>query len=155
MTRVSADVSVEFELRLEETRRRVDTYLMWEAADIIFGGCSTDSFFYFQHWLIGLGQETFDQVASDPDALSIVPQIQHLATSASWTNDNFPWWETLHAVAGVAYEAHTGDEGALYDRLTLLGQRKAYDPEPRAPERRDLPQLRELFHAANGPAGPS
>ncbi|GAA1622711.1 hypothetical protein GCM10009733_019190 [Nonomuraea maheshkhaliensis] len=45
---------VDFQVLLNQIRRRSDTYEMWEAADLILDGyCSTDSFWYFQAWLIG------------------------------------------------------------------------------------------------------
>jgi Protein of unknown function (DUF4240) len=42
------------------------------AWNIMRGWCSGDSFFYFQPWLVGLGHDTFAQVASNPDSLADV-----------------------------------------------------------------------------------
>jgi hypothetical protein len=35
------------------------------AWNIMQGWCSDDSFFYFQPWLVGLGQDAFEQVSSN------------------------------------------------------------------------------------------
>jgi hypothetical protein len=98
-----------FAVRLDEVRRRVDTWQHWQAADLICGGlCSDDGFFYFQAWLVGLGRETFEAVAADPDALADVPHVRHLAARGgvhAWADDEWPDWEGLDYVAAEALAA--------------------------------------------------
>jgi hypothetical protein len=69
-------------------------------------GCSGDGFFYFQPWLVGLGLETFERVAGNPDSLAGVPQIHRLAgrRRSDWSDDEWPEWERLNYVALNAYE---------------------------------------------------
>jgi hypothetical protein len=68
-------------------------------------GCSGDGFFYFQPWLVGLGHETFERVAGNPDSLAGVPQIHRLADRrrSDWSDDEWPEWERLNYVALNAY----------------------------------------------------
>ncbi|MFD4668417.1 DUF4240 domain-containing protein [Lentzea sp. NPDC058450] len=103
---------VEFAVRLDELRRRVDTWALWQAAAVIHGGsCGTDSFFYFQPWLVGLGRVVFEEVAVDPDALAEVPEVRVLAACGgmhAWSSAQWPEWEGLGYVA-----AEVVGEGAL------------------------------------------
>ena len=78
---LSGAEACEFALRLDEVRRRVDTWAHWHAADVICAGlCSDDGFFYFQAWLVGLGREVFEAVESSPDALAELPHVRMLAS---------------------------------------------------------------------------
>ena len=98
----------EFALRLDEVRRRVDTWAHWHAADVICGGlCSDDGFFYFQSWLVGLGREVFEAVESSPDALADLPHVRLLASRGgvhAWADDEWPDWEGLDYVAAEAFD---------------------------------------------------
>jgi len=133
LARLPVPAIIEFELHLTAQRKRVDTWLMWGAAWIIMQGwCSDDSFFYFQPWLVGLGHETFEQVADHPDSLADVPQIHRLAGRArsDWSDDEWPEWELLNYVARNAYERATGEEDGLDDALEAQGLHRVCDPAP-------------------------
>jgi Protein of unknown function (DUF4240) len=124
---------IEFELQLAAQRKRVDTWLMWGAARIIMKGwCSDDGFFYFQPWLVGLGQETFEQVADNPDSLADVPHIHRLAgrPTSDWSDDEWPEWELLNYVARNAYERATGEEDGLDNALEAQGLHRICDVAP-------------------------
>ncbi|WP_433825406.1 DUF4240 domain-containing protein [Actinoplanes sp. CA-015351] len=138
----------DFEIRLQELRDRIDDAHMWGAADVVIDGCSTDSFWYFQCWLVGQGRELFERVAADPDDLATVPDLQHLATRpyGTWTDEEWPEWESLAYVADQAYEAITGDEDALHEALTARGARIRSDPlKPDWSRPRRYPRLEALF----------
>lgn len=125
------DDIIDFETHLAAQRRRVDTWLMWDAANKVMDDhCSTDSFFYFQPWLVGLGRATFDRVAADPDALADVPQVRALAGRSfdEWGDDEWPEWESLNYVALEAYEL-VGDED-LDTALENRGLARVCDPDP-------------------------
>lgn len=127
------DDIVDFEIHLTAQRRRVDTWLMWDAATRLLDGfCSDDSFFYFQPWLVGLGRETFDRVAADPDALADVPEVRDLAERPmpEWDEDEWPEWEALNDVAYEAYARVSGEEDGLDDALAALGLDRVVNPEP-------------------------
>ena len=100
---LSGRAIIEFELNLAAQRKRADTWLMWGAAWIIMQGwCSDDGFFYFQPWLVGLGHQTFERVAGDPDSLADIPQIRpRLAgrPSSDWSDEEWPEWELLNYAA--------------------------------------------------------
>lgn len=110
---------VEFAVRLDEVRRRVDTWALWHAAAVIHGGyCGTDSFFYFQPWLIGLGREVFEAVAADADALADVPQVRALAACGgthAWSSAQWPEWESLAYVAAEVVGEEAVPAGLLAD----------------------------------------
>ncbi|GAA3008595.1 DUF4240 domain-containing protein [Streptosporangium longisporum] len=147
---------IDFQILLNQVRRRSDTYDMWEAADLICGGCSTDGFWYFQAWLIGLGRDTFERVVTDPDNLAEVPEVQRLAERpmGEWADDEWPGWEALSYVAVCAYAKVTGEEEGVYDAMEERGHTNQSDPEPsglswglRDPEAvaQRLPRLSRMF----------
>lgn len=146
----------DFAVRLDEQRRRVDTWPHWQAATLICHGlCGMDSFFYFQAWLIGQGREVFETVVSSPDALADLPHVRHLASLGDvdgWSDDDWPDWESLYRVPDAAFEAvFTGE---LDDLLESRGQARAFDVSPGGEDvqmedpadiARRLPRLWSLF----------
>ncbi|WP_439658155.1 DUF4240 domain-containing protein [Lentzea sp. HUAS TT2] len=112
---------VGFALRLDEQRRRVDTWAHWQAADLICGGlCSDDGFFYFQAWLVGQGREVFEAVASSPDALADLPHVRLLASRGgvhAWADEDWPDWEGLDYVAAEAFDGDLESEPAVHGVL--------------------------------------
>ena len=137
LARLPASDIVDFEVHLTEQRRRVDTWLMWGVATLLLEGfCSDDSFFYFQPWLVGLGRDTFEKVAADPDALADVPELRRLAgrPMKHWTDEEFPDWEGLNNVASEACEQVTGEEDALDDGLSARGLERVVDNDPQDEE---------------------
>jgi hypothetical protein len=157
LARLPVPAIVEFELHLAAQRKRADTWLMWGAAWIILQGwCSDDSFFYFQPWLVGLGRETFERAAGDPDSLVGVPQIRRLAgrPRSGWSDDEWPDWELLNYVAHRACERAAGDEDGLDSALEAQGLHRICDAAPQDdpwnfgdPEQRHtrLPRLSALL----------
>jgi hypothetical protein len=131
----------DFAVRLDEQRRRVDTWAHWQAADVICGGlCSDDGFFYFQAWLVGQGRAVFESVAASPDALADLPHVRHLASRGgvhAWADDDWPAWEGLDYVAAEAFD------GDLESVLDSRGLQVLVSPEP-AGERWDLADPAEI-----------
>jgi hypothetical protein len=148
---------VDFQVWLDRLHRWADSWQMWGAAyQICDGLCSVDGFWYFQAWLVGLGREAFEQVVVDPDALADLPEVRRLAGRAvdSWSDDEWPEWESLDYVAGRAYAQVVDSEDGFDDALEARGHDSALSPEP-AGERWDFedaaevarrfPRLSELF----------
>jgi hypothetical protein len=108
----SAEEIVDFDAWILTARRKVDTWLMWGAVRALYLGGSDDGFWYFQMWLVGLGRATFERVAREPDALVDVPAVQRLVVMArnrqTWTNEDWPAFESLAHVAVKAWEQATG-----------------------------------------------
>lgn len=108
---------VEFAVRLDEVRRRVDTWGHWHAAELICGGwCSADEFFYFQAWLVGQGRAVFEAVAASPDALAELPHVRALASRGgvdAWAEDEWPDWEGLGFVAAEAFDGELQAQPAV------------------------------------------
>jgi len=151
----------DFAARLDEQRRRVDTWAHWQAATLICAGwCGMDSFFYFQAWLVGQGRSVFESVASSPDALADVPHVRHLASlgeTGSWSDRDWPDWEALYRVPDEALSAVSG--GDLDDLMEARGQVRASDVSPGGEEvdlenpadiARRIPRLWALFGKAAG-----
>lgn len=97
---------------------------------LIMGGSGGgDAYFYFLHWLIGLGQETFERVAADVEALLEVRDLPRpLGRTAEWAF--WPEWEGLLSIAAKAYAAANGTElGEGPDPRTMTNSLE--DPETR------------------------
>jgi hypothetical protein len=119
----------DFAVRLDEQRRRVDTWAHWQAATLICRGlCGMDSFFYFQAWLVGQGRAAFESVAASPDALASLPQIQRLAALDSVDSWSDADWEELYRVPDEAFAAVHAS--SLDDLLESRGQVRAFDVSP-------------------------
>ena len=96
----------DFQLLIDHSRDRVDTWQMWGAATVIFHGwCSDDGFWYFQLWLIGRGREAFEQAVANPDALADVAAVQALVgrPEREWGDEEWPGWEGLGYIADDEY----------------------------------------------------
>lgn len=111
---------LDFVQHLSGTREPANTYRLWRAADIIMDGhCSTDSFHYFQMWLVGLGREAYDAAIGDPDTLAAVPEVRRLAAlPRPWPDDDLPDWESLEYVACEIGDQRTDIDGDIRDVLT-------------------------------------
>jgi hypothetical protein len=123
----------QFQIHLDRVRARADTWHMWGAAYLICDGlCSDDGFWYFLAWLVGLGRDRFEQVVGDPDALAHAPEVRRLAgrNIATWSDDEWPEWESLDYVAEAAYENATGDDTGLERALLAWGYESPATPEP-------------------------
>jgi hypothetical protein len=150
LAKVALPQIIDFELHLAAQRKRVDTWLMWGAAThIMKGWCSDDSFWYFQPWLVGLGRETFDRVAADPDELADVPQVRALAArrDSKWSDDEWPEWESLNYVAANAYGIVMDDTEAFDNALEERGLSRVCDafPEDRRWNYHDRDEFRARF----------
>jgi hypothetical protein len=147
---------IDFEFHLAEQRKRVDSRLIWGAAHILQDWCSSDSFWYFQPWLVGLGRDAFGRVAADADALADIPQIRRLADrpKSLWSDDEWPEWEALNYVALHAHERKTGEADGLDSACEAQGSPRICDPHPEDEawdyddvdqRRARLPRLTELL----------
>ena len=121
---------VGFQAIKDQLIRRVDTHEMRAAHRLIMGGNGGgDPYFYFLHWLIGLGQETYERVVADVEALLDVRDLPRpLGGHAEWAF--WPEWEGLLSIAAKAYAAANGTElGGGPDPRTMTNS--LYDPETR------------------------
>ena len=124
---------MDFVQHLAATREPANTYHLWRAADILMNGrCSTDSFHYFQMWLVGLGREAYNAAIADPDSLATVPRVRELANRPRpWRDEDFPLWESLEYVACQVGEDRRDIEGDIRD---VVSEERAIrfrsDPNP-------------------------
>lgn len=136
LSRVSRTHVVDFQVHLEATRRPIDTYAMWGAANLIMDGlCSDDAFWYFQPWLIGQGQHWYQFAARNPDNLADIPAVRALAgrRPSQWANAEWPEWEELDYVASRVHDHVTGQEDSITDALAARGHRSFSAPAPTDP----------------------
>ncbi|SDI29736.1 Protein of unknown function [Actinokineospora alba] len=133
LTRLPVEQIVGFQIQLSAHRLRADTWDMWAAARVIFDGfCSDDSFWYFQLWLLGLGRHTFDRVVAEPDLLAEVESVRALAAKPlrTWSERDWPDWESLDYAAATAYQDATGRELGLEKALLDAGIDLPVNPDP-------------------------
>lgn len=107
--------------------------------------------FRFQAWLVGLGRDTLDRVADDPDRLADEPEVQQLAERhpRDWTNEEYPWFEELEFAAVHEYERRELDPSQIYDALRARDAGDATPHQGREEDDRDpdeaLPRLTAMF----------
>ncbi|GAB7052750.1 hypothetical protein JCM9534A_78760 [Catenuloplanes indicus JCM 9534] len=148
---LSVEDLVDFQDHLDEQMSRVCGDLMGEAATLILCGCGDDSFCRFQAWLVGLGRETLDRVADDPDLLADEPEVRRLAERhpRDWTNEEYPWFEELEFVAVHEYERRELDTDSIYDALRARDDADTTPRRDREADDRDpdeaLPRLTAMF----------
>jgi hypothetical protein len=127
------------------------TYRLWSAGDVIFDGCTGDSFWYFIPWLVGLGRRVLANACADPDSLADVPEIRALVGNIGhWSEQDWPEWESLNYVARRAYDDATGrDDEGLLAALEARDHVSPEDPDP--PDDPDVahvwPRLTALFRS--------
>ncbi|MGW2107361.1 DUF4240 domain-containing protein [Streptomyces sp. NPDC001948] len=113
LRRRPAAEGVEFQARLEAACAAVTAGALWRAVGRIEGGwCSDDGFDYFALWLVAQGQETYQAVLADPDALADVAGVRALVGRhrREWCDDEWPEWEELDYVAQEVFDELTGQE---------------------------------------------
>ncbi|HXT91371.1 MAG TPA: DUF4240 domain-containing protein [Trebonia sp.] len=157
LCRVSREHIADFQIHVDTLRRPLDTYALWGAASLMLGGwCGSDSFWYFQPWVIGQGRRWYEHVALGADNLADLPAVRALAgrPRGEWDKAEWPGWETLAYVAWRAHDFLTGEEDSLDAVLRARGQRRPSSPAPTdrpwrfddpAELRRRLPRLTRLF----------
>ncbi|GAA3808158.1 DUF4240 domain-containing protein [Streptomyces phyllanthi] len=166
---------VGFRICLHRVLAPTFTWDLWAAADRIMGWSSDDVFFGFRLWLVGMGRDTFERVARDPDGLADVPEVRRLAGRSpwDWEDEECPDWEELDYVAEQAFTEVTGGseedfyaafeeredeeredeerEGEDCEPLEPAGERWDGDDDEQAARR--LPRLGALFPGSKASAG--
>jgi len=71
---LSPEELVAFDRHFTEQFFRAYDWKLWNAAYIIRGGCSDDSFMDFRYGLISRGQKVFESALAEPDTLADVVQ---------------------------------------------------------------------------------
>ncbi|MGW1763732.1 DUF4240 domain-containing protein [Streptomyces sp. NPDC002073] len=116
---------------------------LWAAAYLINGGCSDDGFDYFRGWLILQGQEVFDRVLADPDALAALPEVRGAARAGEELE-----CEQALALVWHAHRARTGTDlpaGTCTIRYPALDPAWDFDFDDTAELARRLPALSALY----------
>jgi Protein of unknown function (DUF4240) len=133
LRRVGRGHVLDFVQHLAATREPANTFRLWRAAEIIMGGhCGTDSFHYFQMWLVGLGRDAYTAAIADPDSLATVAKVRRLAAlPRPWPEADYPDWESLEYVACEVGEGRSDIDGDIRDVVVEeRGIRFRSDPNP-------------------------
>ncbi|MGH3862010.1 DUF4240 domain-containing protein [Actinokineospora sp.] len=133
LTRLPVEQIVGFQVQLSAHRSRADTWDLWAAARVIMGDfCSDEGFWAFQLWLLGLGHHTFDRVVAEPDLLAEVEPVRALAAKPihTWSESDWPSWESLDYAAATAHQDATGRELGLEKALSNAGIDLPLTPVP-------------------------
>jgi hypothetical protein len=132
-----AEDLLSFQRHFDEVLARLDTEAMREAVWILCGGlCHKEDMKLVLAWIVGLGRETFERIAADPDALAEVPAVRSLAGRPvrEWADDDWPTWFVADR---LAYE--------VKDMLAAAPVDSRWDlPDPAGRGQR-LPGLTALF----------
>ena len=99
LQQLSPEDLVAFDKHFTEQFFRAYNWQLWNAAYIIKGGCSDDSFMDFRYGLISRGRHIFEAALENPDSLADV-----VAIGEDLRNEAFA------SVAQNVYEAKTGTE---------------------------------------------
>ncbi|GAA2747441.1 DUF4240 domain-containing protein [Kitasatospora cinereorecta] len=135
---------VDFQRHKDRLLRRADTVELLAAHHLLTGGRGGgDAYFYFLHWLIGLGRPTYERVTDRPDALVDVPQLPRpVGDRHGWPDELWPDWEDLISIAARAHATVAGVEfGGWIDVRDITGSLS--DPDTRG-DPWDLDDRREL-----------
>ena len=74
-----------------------DSWELWDAAYLVGGGCSDDSFADFKGWLISRGEKVFEAALANPESLAKVVSV------GEWTRA-----EGFHFAAQLLWAKKTG-----------------------------------------------
>lgn len=139
---------IEFQRHKDQFLRKLDTFDARAAHTLLMGGSGGgDGHFYFLHWVIGLGEEAYESVLADADALIDLPLPTPIGSYREW--EYWPEWESLISIADDAYSRLTGTElgdyGCPRDVTDSLGDPDTggarWDIRNRAELSRRLPRL--------------
>lgn len=134
--RLPAAEILDFEVFKDQAVRRLDTFDLLAAHSVIVGGGSAggDGYFYFLHWVIGLGRSRCQRVLADPDVLAGFSELPRpIGACERWPDEGWPEWEDLLSLAARAHAEVAGLEfGGPGDVRGLAGSLS--DPQTRGRE---------------------
>ncbi|MBG0830762.1 DUF4240 domain-containing protein [Planomonospora sp. ID67723] len=134
-------------IRLQDSAYR---WPLWNAAQLIEGGCGDDGFMDFRTGLMLLGRTTFTRAVADPDSLAGLPVVVRM----SRTGDAWIGCEDASYATRWAYERIQGESDSFDDAVTAVvavmdrpgkpvGEN--WDVNDQHETRRRLPRLSALF----------
>ncbi len=134
---LSQDALVEYQQHFDRFHGQAYRWDLWNAAYVILGGCSDDSFMDFRYGLISCGRKTYESALRDPDSL---------ASILSGEDKEWTYAEEIGYVANEVFEDRFG--GAIPmgdDDAPLKPVGEEWDPEDPELCAQKLPRLWELF----------
>ncbi|MCE9679830.1 DUF4240 domain-containing protein [Shewanella sp. AS1] len=104
LNQLSNEELAAFDKFFAQQMRRAYLWSLWGAAYLVTGCDSEYEFAEFRCFLISLGQEWFEKVLVDPDALGLLTQWPLKDAYA------YPFVDEYDLIAGELYEQRTGEE---------------------------------------------
>jgi hypothetical protein len=115
LERLPPEQIIEFHQSYLGTASRAHQWRACASAFLIWNYISDDGFSDFKAGLVGLGQDAFEQVVADPDALADHPMVRAIAAGRV---DRFALaGEAIQFAACQAYERRTDDADAFWEAL--------------------------------------
>ena len=132
LKKLEADEIVQWNHLFDQLAKEAYTVDQIAACNLINGGAGDDGFYYYRCWLIGMGQEVYENALASPDSLADV------------VSGDYEAWAEIYAAAHRAWMAVTGNpDTAPYparDETTeLTGE--DWDIDDQAEVARRLPKL--------------
>lgn len=156
LARLPAEEILAFEVLKDAALRRLDTFDLLAAHNVIMDGCGGgDGYFYFLHWVIGLGRTRYEAVLADADAVAEIPELPRpIGADRRWPDEDWPEWEELISLAARAYAQVARVEFGGYDDVRSLAHSlgdpqthgEEWDLYDEAETARRLPGLWKLAH---------
>lgn len=111
LSRLSPEEIRDFHRIYWEKHNALHRWEVWQAADLICGGCGDDSFHYFKAFVIGKGQEFYEIVLQNPDDMG--DRLTEDDEEEGYDNEllNYAAVEAYEAVAPGQELDHLSDEG--------------------------------------------
>lgn len=122
---LSDDELAAFDKHFAIQMRRSYQWPVWGAAYVLAGVDSEYGFAEFRSYLISLGQEWFEKILINPDALSELPQYPMV------DDYPYPFLEEYDLIAGQIYEARTGKELPFVSSGQASPAGKKFDDRPK------------------------
>ncbi|KIO35843.1 DUF4240 domain-containing protein [Shewanella sp. cp20] len=138
LTELSNEELAAFDKLFSQQMRRAYLWSLWGAAYIVTGCDSEYGFAEFRAFLISLGQEWFERILLEPDALTQLP---------AWPEKDgyaYPFVEDYDLLAGQIYEDRTGEELPFVPSGQATPQGKKFSHKKKQ-LKATYPQLFQLF----------
>lgn len=131
---LNADEIVEWNLIFDQLAKDAYTCDQIAACSLINGGSGDDGFYYYRCWLIGMGQEVYENALANPDRLADVVSGDDEAEAE------------IYAAAHRAWMAVTENSGtAPYPARNEKTEMKGEDWEIEAEVAKRMPRLSEMY----------
>ena len=136
LKRLDADEIVQWNHIFDKLANDAYTCDQIAACNLINGGASDDGFCYYRCWLVGMGQEVYENALANPDSLADVVSGDYEAQAEIYDAANRAWMAVTGNPDTMPYPAS--------DETTQL-QGEDWDIDDKAEVARRLPKLSAMY----------